>query len=101
MQRILQQETARHHGEAPDFILCMGNESSDEKMFTSVYSFLADGDAEAIESQRVFTCTVEKKPSNAALYVDSVQNVEDILVALAGTAGGKAGAAGAGAMAEG
>jgi Trehalose-phosphatase len=33
-------------GAYPDFVLCVGDDVSDEHMFTSVYSFLADVDAE-------------------------------------------------------
>jgi Trehalose-phosphatase len=33
-------------GGYPDFVLCVGDDVSDEHMFTSVYSFLADVDAE-------------------------------------------------------
>ena len=33
-------------GGEPDFVLCVGDDTSDEKMFSSIFSFLADGDAD-------------------------------------------------------
>jgi len=40
---------AKHNNEGVDFILCMGDDISDEKMFTSVFSFIAEiGDEENV-----------------------------------------------------
>ncbi|CAM9939272.1 unnamed protein product [Phaeothamnion confervicola] len=81
-------------GHYPDFVFCVGDDISDENMFTSVYSFLADVDsippdgkdahlrAEA-DNIRLYMCTVGKKPTHATYYVDETSEVEDLVVALA------------------
>lgn len=100
-------------GEPPvDFCLCMGDDISDEKMFTSVFSFIAergnesnarldppvhnaDGTIEepqpflTLEEKPIpdpmycFACAVGKKPSSATTYVTDVQEVANALVMLA------------------
>jgi trehalose 6-phosphate synthase/phosphatase len=94
-----------------DFVLCLGDDISDEKMFTSVFSFIAemgnptaphmdppvineDGTieepkpAEAMGQKPVpdpmysFTCAVGKKPSHASMYVTDAQEVANALVLL-------------------
>jgi trehalose 6-phosphate synthase/phosphatase len=91
-----------------DFCLCLGDDISDEKMFTSVFSFIAEiGDATAshldppvinedgtldVQKSMVqkpvadpmysFTCAVGKKPSHASMYVTDVQEVANALVLL-------------------
>lgn len=99
-------------GSAPiDFILCLGDDISDEKMFTSVFSFIAemgdeasahpdppvknlDGTLEHIpEDLNVpqaiqdplycYTCAVGKKPSHASMYVTDALEVAQCLVMLA------------------
>jgi len=95
-----------------DFCLCLGDDISDEKMFTGVFSFIAElGDATSahldppvineddtlekpkssvtLAGKRIpdpmycFTCAVGKKPSNASMYVTNAQEVADALVLLA------------------
>mmetsp|Transcript_921 Transcript_921/g.1381 ORF Transcript_921/g.1381 Transcript_921/m.1381 type:complete len:570 (+) Transcript_921:75-1784(+) len=74
----------------PDFVLCMGDDVSDEHMYTSVYSFLVDVDAEAepgnstgpIDNLRLYMCTVGKKPTHATFYVDDATEVEELIVSL-------------------
>lgn len=93
-----------------DFCLCLGDDISDEKMFTSVFSFIAEmGDASAahldppvhnadgtLEQWRpalaqkpipdpmyCFACAVGKKPSSATMYVTDAQEVANALVLLA------------------
>jgi trehalose 6-phosphate synthase/phosphatase len=91
-----------------DFCLCLGDDISDEKMFTSVFSFIAEmGDSTAshldppvinedgtldIQKSMVqkpiadpmysFTCAVGKKPSHASMYVTDAQEVANALVLL-------------------
>mmetsp|Transcript_13808 Transcript_13808/g.23980 ORF Transcript_13808/g.23980 Transcript_13808/m.23980 type:complete len:932 (+) Transcript_13808:2-2797(+) len=99
-------------GEPPiDFCLCFGDDISDEKMFTSVFSFIAEmGDASAAhldppvvnedgtledpkpaeamtqkpvpDPMYAFTCAVGKKPSHASMYVTDAQEVANALVLL-------------------
>ena len=95
-----------------DFCLCLGDDISDEKMFTSVFSFIAemgnpsathmdppvhnaDGTLEepkpslAFAQKPVpdpmycFACAVGKKPSSATMYVTDAQEVANALVLLA------------------
>ncbi|KAL3910240.1 MAG: hypothetical protein SGILL_007770, partial [Bacillariaceae sp.] len=94
-----------------DFVMCLGDDISDEKMFTSVFSFIAEmGDptaphldppvfkedgsiceplpSEAMAQKPVpdpmysFTCAVGKKPSHASMYVTDAQEVANALVLL-------------------
>jgi len=95
-----------------DFCLCLGDDISDEKMFTSVFSFIAEmGNSSAahvdppvhnadgtLEEPRpplslaekpipdpmyCFACAVGKKPSSATMYVTDAQEVANALVLLA------------------
>jgi len=95
-----------------DFCLCLGDDISDEKMFTSVFSFIAEmGNTSGvnldppvhnadgtIEEPRpfltlaqkpipdpmyCFACAVGKKPSSATMYVTDAQEVANALVLLA------------------
>jgi trehalose 6-phosphate synthase/phosphatase len=97
--------------EAIDFVLCLGDDISDEKMFTSVFSFIAemgdeasanpdppvvneDGTLEEPQDWSMagatirdplycYTCAVGKKPSHASMYVTDAQEVANALVLLA------------------
>ncbi len=74
----------------PDFVLCIGDDVSDEKMFTSVFSVIARACAGNSNNERsvpkhAFTCTVGKKVSNASYYVESAEGVTDLLVNMSGT----------------
>lgn len=71
----------------PDFIFCVGDDISDEKMFTSVLSIIAqahDSTATAQNPKHAFTVTVGKKVSNASFFVESSADVADLLVELSG-----------------
>ena len=99
VKRVLQKRALRT-GSTPDFVFVIGDDASDEKMFSSVMSYAADvaidpntpppppadGAAAAIsveeEEQRLFMCTVGRKPSLAGHYLDNVSEVHDLLVAL-------------------
>jgi len=65
----------------PDFVFCCGDSANDEKMFSSLYSHLAD--ATALPDARCFTVTVGKKASRALFYVEDEARVADALTALA------------------
>lgn len=64
-----------------DFILCMGDDVSDEKMFTAVLSVLAGSDTE-LHPSHAFTVTVGKKQSNASYYVENAEDVAELLVGI-------------------
>jgi len=62
-------------GQLVDFVLCLGDDSSDETMFKALRK--ARGSSRS--SNRVFTCTVGKKPSKAEHYVHDVDDVEMLI----------------------
>ena len=73
----------------PDFIFCCGDDVSDEKMYSAVFSVVAracavSGDEEANVPNHVFTCTVGRKDSNASYFVESAEDVADLLVKVSG-----------------
>ncbi|GKY96224.1 hypothetical protein MPSEU_000582300 [Mayamaea pseudoterrestris] len=106
VKRVLR-EVAAQHPEGVDFILCMGDDISDEKMFTSVFSYIAElGDSFRTAGPPVvrddgtfeppvpdnsvvpdplfaYTVAVGKKSSHASTYVNSATNVANALVLLA------------------
>lgn len=64
----------------PDFVLCMGDDRSDEEMFQTFTDASCD-------SLAVFACTVGQKPSNANYYVNDHNDVVSILSRLSENAG--------------
>ena len=91
VKRVLQKQ-AQRTGSVPDFVFVIGDDKSDEKMFSSVMSYAADADADqdadgvasAAETpdQRLFLCTVGRKSSLAGHYLDTPSEVESLLSAL-------------------
>ena len=63
---------------APDFILCIGDDASDEKMFRFV-----NKKKNKIQSYnhnlKIINITVGKKPSEAEYYVNSTKEVQDLI----------------------
>ncbi|CAK4086637.1 unnamed protein product [Aphanomyces euteiches] len=88
-RHILANDAELHQGH-PDFIFCIGDDTTDESMFKTIYEYYAERSEESVHGkseiagslQHVFTCTVGKKPSNAHLFVDHVDDVQDLLHAL-------------------
>lgn len=94
-------------GSPADFILCIGDDASDEHMFTSINDYMdqyktTEGNSgkeetenmievqstsqqikRTIGSNNIYTCTVGKKTSNAAYYLPNSAAVCDILEELA------------------
>ncbi|OIW20083.1 hypothetical protein TanjilG_00574 [Lupinus angustifolius] len=68
-------------GKSPDFVLCIGDDRSDEDMFESILN-KAYG-ATSSTSPEMFACTVGQKPSKARYYVDDTVEVITILQDLA------------------
>lgn len=114
VKKILQDVNRQSHNEGGvDFIACFGDDISDEKMFTSVFSFIAgqedqenaepspmvineDGKYDNPSSIKLppsiipddhqlysYTVAVGKKPSHASYYVNDAQDVANALVMLA------------------
>ena len=62
-----------------DFILCIGDDTSDEKMFD--YLIKKNDDIKKhCKKVKIYGITVGKKPSKAKFYVDKPKNVQDLIV---------------------
>ena len=68
-------------GKPVDFVLCIGDDRSDEDMFEAIGNAMSKnllcGDA------LVFACTVGQKPSKAKYYLDDTMEVRSMLESLA------------------
>ncbi|EEF29201.1 trehalose-6-phosphate synthase, putative [Ricinus communis] len=73
--------TMRSEGKLPDFLLCIGDDRSDEDMFESIESHVDDPSAPPIAE--VFACTVGQKPSMAKYYLDDTSEVISLLLGIA------------------
>ncbi|KAJ7981595.1 putative Trehalose-6-phosphate synthase [Quillaja saponaria] len=69
------------NGKQADFVLCVGDDRSDEDMFEIISSAMSRNVLSANTS--VFACTVEQKPSKAKYYLDDISEVRSMLEALA------------------
>lgn len=73
--------TMQERGIIPDFVLCIGDDRSDEDMFEVITSTIA---GETIASKtEVFECTVGKKPSKAKYYLDDTVEIVRLMQGLA------------------
>jgi trehalose 6-phosphate synthase/phosphatase len=67
----------------PDFVMCIGDDRSDEDMFESI-STTADSSADSLPvAPEIFACTVGQKPSKARYYLDDTVDVVTLLQGLA------------------
>ncbi|KAL9254983.1 putative alpha,alpha-trehalose-phosphate synthase [UDP-forming] 10 [Drosera capensis] len=69
-------------GISPDFLMCIGDDRSDEDMFQSVLKPPSD-QSESL-GPNIFACTVGQKPSNAKYYLEDTSEVVKLLRGLAG-----------------
>lgn len=73
--------TMEEKGVSPDFILCIGDDRSDEDMFEVITNVATSGtlapDAE------IFACTVGRKPSKAKYYLDDTAEIIRLMQGLA------------------
>ncbi|XP_062206865.1 probable alpha,alpha-trehalose-phosphate synthase [UDP-forming] 7 [Phragmites australis] len=78
-ERIL--TSMKERGKQADFVLCIGDDRSDEDMFENI----ADIMKRSIVAPRtaLFACTVGQKPSKAKFYLDDTFEVVTMLSALA------------------
>jgi trehalose 6-phosphate synthase/phosphatase len=110
-KQILRDTEACSPEHGVDFVLCVGDDISDEKMFTSVFSFLAEKGDESNSKpgppvmkedgsivaplqmgnsspsamevpMHSFTVAVGKKPTHASVWVEDAQEVANALVLL-------------------
>ncbi|KAK1554580.1 hypothetical protein Q3G72_014251 [Acer saccharum] len=65
---------------APDFVMCVGDDRSDEDMFESISSTVSGPSLPA--APEIFACTVGRKPSKAKYYLDDVADVVKLLQGL-------------------
>ena len=86
-------------GKPIDFVLCAGDDSTDELMFTALHTKLGK------KSPHLFTVTVGRKPSEASRYLDDHNEVVNLLELLSsigfrtpGTTLGQGGGGGGGGM---
>ncbi|KAG0455480.1 hypothetical protein HPP92_024498 [Vanilla planifolia] len=71
----------KERGPLPDFVLCIGDDRSDEDMF-EVITGAVDGPALS-PSAEVFACTVGQKPSKAKYYLDDTAEIVRLIQGLA------------------
>ena len=69
------------NGNPPDFIMCIGDDRSDEDMFESILSRVSHPALPA--APEVFACTVGQKPSKAKYFLDDAADVVKLLQGLA------------------
>ncbi|PHT34141.1 putative alpha,alpha-trehalose-phosphate synthase [UDP-forming] 9 [Capsicum baccatum] len=69
------------NGKPPDFVMCIGDDRSDEDMFESILSSVSSPSVTAAPD--IFACTVGQKPSKAKYYLDDTADVLKLLRGLA------------------
>ncbi|CAN0871705.1 Alpha,alpha-trehalose-phosphate synthase [UDP-forming] 6 [Linum grandiflorum] len=68
----------------PDFVLCIGDDRSDEDMFEVITSSMAGMSTTSMNPRsEVFACTVGKKPSKAKYYLDDTAEIVRLMQGLA------------------
>ncbi|XP_038878921.1 probable alpha,alpha-trehalose-phosphate synthase [UDP-forming] 10 isoform X1 [Benincasa hispida] len=80
-ERVL--STMINSNKAPDFVLCIGDDRSDEDMFESISS--RSYSSSLASPPKIFACTVGQKPSKAKYYLDDTTDVLTLLQSLATT----------------
>lgn len=65
----------------PDFVLCIGDDRSDEDMFEVIISSIAG--SSIAPNAEVFACTVGRKPSKAKYYLDDTVEIARLMQGLA------------------
>ncbi|KAI3796290.1 hypothetical protein L1987_38957 [Smallanthus sonchifolius] len=74
--------TMHERGMIPDFVLCIGDDRSDEDMFEVITSSVAAGELISPKAE-VFACTVGNKPSKAKYYLDDTVEIGRLMQGLA------------------
>ncbi|MQL91755.1 hypothetical protein Taro_024367 [Colocasia esculenta] len=78
-ERLL--STMKKKGMLPDFVLCIGDDRSDEDMFEVITSAVAGPSLSPVAD--VFACTVGQKPSKAKYYLEDTTEIVRMLQGLA------------------
>ncbi|KAL4585736.1 hypothetical protein LXL04_010360 [Taraxacum kok-saghyz] len=66
-------------GKRADFVLCVGDDRSDEDMFVMIGDAIKGGVIVNLNNRSVFACTVGQKPSRAEYYLDDTVEVMNML----------------------
>ncbi|KAL4568019.1 hypothetical protein LXL04_023619 [Taraxacum kok-saghyz] len=72
----------QERGMTPDFVLCIGDDRSDEDMFEVITGSVSSGEFIDPKAQ-VFACTVGNKPSKAKYYLDDTFEIARLMHGLA------------------
>ena len=64
-------------GNPPDFVMCVGDDISDEDMFESILRTVSCPSLPVVPE--IFACTVGQKPSKAKYYLDDPADVMKLL----------------------
>ncbi|KAL6525469.1 putative alpha,alpha-trehalose-phosphate synthase 11 UDP-forming [Orobanche hederae] len=83
--RNLMETIMRNTGKQADFVLCIGDDRSDEEMFEAIASSMADHSLP--DTAEVYACTVGQKPSMAKYYLDDTCEVIKMLQGLSAASG--------------
>ncbi|XP_043703368.1 probable alpha,alpha-trehalose-phosphate synthase [UDP-forming] 9 [Telopea speciosissima] len=75
------------NGKPPNFVMCIGDDRSDEDMFESILSTVSGPLLPAVPE--IFACTVGQKPSKAKYYLDDTVDVVKLLQGLANSSSQK------------
>ncbi|KAJ1375458.1 Trehalose-phosphatase [Sesbania bispinosa] len=79
--------TLTSNGKSPYFVLCIGDDRSDEDMFESILT--KPYSATSSSAPEIFACTVGQKPSKARYYLDDTVDVMMLLEGLVTASGSK------------
>lgn len=74
-------------GNPPDFVMCIGDDRSDEDMFESILSTVSCPSLPS--APEIFACTVGRKPSKAKYFLDDTSDVIKLLQGLAASSNPK------------
>lgn len=72
--------TMVNDGNPPDFVMCVGDDISDEDMFESILRTVSCPSLPVVPE--IFACTVGQKPSKAKYYLDDPADVMKLLQGL-------------------
>ncbi|KAJ0427885.1 putative alpha,alpha-trehalose-phosphate synthase (UDP-forming), Trehalose-phosphatase [Helianthus annuus] len=73
--------TMKHREMVPDFVLCIGDDRSDEDMFEAITRAIAAPSLSPVAE--VFACTVGRKPSKARYFLEDTTEILRMLQGLA------------------
>lgn len=74
--------TMQERGLTPEFVLCIGDDRSDEDMFEVITTSIPSTSS-LTPTTEVFACTVGQKPSKAKYYLDDTAEIVRLMQGLA------------------